>query len=106
MIAPWKRTLRLYLESLAVERGLSQNTVDAYRYAMAAADFDHDGNLDVVTASPYNDTCSLLMGNGDGSFANSVSLPCGVAAGGVGTADFDGDGLADIAACDRSTPRI
>lgn len=31
MIAPWKRTLRLYLESLAVERGLSQNTVDAYR---------------------------------------------------------------------------
>ena len=28
---PWKRTLRLYLESLAVERGLSKNTVDAYR---------------------------------------------------------------------------
>ena len=28
---PWKRTLRVYLESLAVERGLSQNTVDAYR---------------------------------------------------------------------------
>jgi integrase/recombinase XerD len=27
----WKRTLRLYLESLAVERGLSKNTVDAYR---------------------------------------------------------------------------
>ncbi|HYH45754.1 MAG TPA: site-specific integrase, partial [Thermoanaerobaculia bacterium] len=31
MTAPWKRTLRLYLESLSVERGLSQNTVDAYR---------------------------------------------------------------------------
>jgi integrase/recombinase XerD len=30
VIAPWKRTLRLYLESLAVERGLSKNTVDAY----------------------------------------------------------------------------
>ena len=28
---PWKRALRLYLESLSVERGLSQNTVDAYR---------------------------------------------------------------------------
>lgn len=28
---PWKRTLRLYLESLSVERGLSRNTVDAYR---------------------------------------------------------------------------
>lgn len=28
---PWKRTLRVYLESLSVERGLSQNTVDAYR---------------------------------------------------------------------------
>ena len=31
MTAPWKRTLRLYLESLSVERGLSQNTVDGYR---------------------------------------------------------------------------
>jgi integrase/recombinase XerD len=28
---PWKRALRLYLESLAVERGLSKNSVDAYR---------------------------------------------------------------------------
>lgn len=28
---PWKRVLRLYLESLAVERGLSKNTVDGYR---------------------------------------------------------------------------
>ncbi|HVG09339.1 MAG TPA: site-specific tyrosine recombinase XerD [Thermoanaerobaculia bacterium] len=31
----WKRTLRLYLESLSVERGLSQNTVDAYRNDLA-----------------------------------------------------------------------
>ncbi|MES1240766.1 MAG: site-specific tyrosine recombinase XerD [Acidobacteriota bacterium] len=28
---PWSRALRLYLESLAVERGLSKNTVDGYR---------------------------------------------------------------------------
>lgn len=28
---PWKRVLRLYLESLSVERGLSKNTVDGYR---------------------------------------------------------------------------
>jgi integrase/recombinase XerD len=28
---PWVRALRLYLESLAVERGLSKNTVDGYR---------------------------------------------------------------------------
>jgi len=29
--APWKRALRLYLEGLSVERGLSKNTVDGYR---------------------------------------------------------------------------
>ncbi len=28
---PWKRALRLYLEGLSVERGLSKNTVDGYR---------------------------------------------------------------------------
>jgi integrase/recombinase XerD len=28
---PWKRVLRAYLEALAVERGLAQNSVDAYR---------------------------------------------------------------------------
>ncbi|HEX3129815.1 MAG TPA: site-specific tyrosine recombinase XerD [Thermoanaerobaculia bacterium] len=28
---PWARALRLYLESLAVERGLSKNTVEGYR---------------------------------------------------------------------------
>ncbi len=30
-LPPWARALRLYLESLAVERGLSKNTVDGYR---------------------------------------------------------------------------
>src|SRR4029078_755230 len=28
---PWKRVLKRYLEGLTVERGLSQNSVDAYR---------------------------------------------------------------------------
>jgi integrase/recombinase XerD len=30
-VPPWRRVLDRYLESLAVERGLSRNTVDAYR---------------------------------------------------------------------------
>src|SRR4051794_2373370 len=30
-VPPWRRVLDRYLESLAVERGLSRNTVDGYR---------------------------------------------------------------------------
>jgi integrase/recombinase XerD len=48
----WKRALRLYLESLAVERGLSRNSVDAYRNDLTrlGEDLARKGGRDLLTA--------------------------------------------------------
>jgi integrase/recombinase XerD len=49
---PWARALRLYLESLAVERGLSKNTVDGYRNDLTRLGeaLVRKGGLDLLTA--------------------------------------------------------
>src|SRR5947209_6769752 len=51
--APWKRALDRYLESLAVERGLSQNTVAGYRNDLARLGewLAKKGGRDLLTAS-------------------------------------------------------
>jgi integrase/recombinase XerD len=51
-LPPWKRALRLYLESLAVERGLSQNTVDGYRNDLSRLGeaLARKGERDLLTA--------------------------------------------------------
>src|SRR6187551_305750 len=41
--APWQRLVERYLESLALERGLSRNTVDAYRRDLARLGADLQG---------------------------------------------------------------
>jgi integrase/recombinase XerD len=52
-VPAWKRVLDRYLESLAVERGLAQNSVDAYRRDLSrlGADLAQRGD-DLLTADP------------------------------------------------------
>src|SRR5215469_14772526 len=66
-------------------------------HALAVADFNGDGKIDLVTASAY-DTVSILLGNGDGTFQPHVdygtgplSEPFPVAVG-----DFNSDGKLDL----------
>ncbi len=54
-VPPWRRALDRYLESLAVERGLSKNTVDGYRNDLsrlgeALAKKSDQGGRDMLTA--------------------------------------------------------
>ena len=69
---------------------------------LATGDFNHDGNLDLVTAD-YGDTAvSVLLGNGDGTFqtAETPSVQNGTTGTGpesVAVGDFNGDGNLDIA---------
>jgi hypothetical protein len=44
-----------------------------------AGDFDGDGNLDVAAANESGNNVTILLGNGDGTFAPHVDYPTGAA---------------------------
>lgn len=73
---------------------------------LAAADFDGDGNLDLAVANwgffGAGNTVSLLLNNGDGSFAAPLTFPAGDAPYRLAAADFDGDGQIDLAVANGS----
>jgi hypothetical protein len=67
-----------------------------YPLALAVADLNNDGRLDIVTAN-NSFGASVLLGNGDGTF--QAYRPVGSSAGPtwVTVADFNNDGVPDLA---------
>jgi Bacterial Ig-like domain (group 3)/FG-GAP-like repeat len=74
-------------------------TVGNFPVAVRTGDFNTDGLLDLVVANAGDDTVSILLGNGDGTFAEASGSP--VAVGSfpffLAVADFNGDGRVDVA---------
>ena len=74
--------------------------------AVAVADFNGDGKLDVVTTDGTNVNSATLggalvfLGNGDGTLQPFVRYPIGNGAGGIAVGDFNRDGHPDIVATD------
>jgi hypothetical protein len=64
--------------------------------SVAAADFNHDGNLDLVIGSYISNGVTVLLGNGDGSFQPAVFYATTGESDNVGVQDFNGDGNVDI----------
>lgn len=65
----------------------------------ALADFNNDGNLDMVLYTPglHGSTMvSVVMGNGRGGFTSKVDLGVGQTQLSVTSGDFNGDGNADL----------
>jgi len=60
------------------------------------ADFDRDGNTDICVANINADTVSILLGNGDGTYAPQQLIPVGDAPRGIAVLDVDGDGDLDV----------
>lgn len=69
--------------------------------AIAAGDLNGDSKPDLAIANQTDNTVSVLLNNGDATFIASASSPLQTGAGtlpnGVAIADFNHDGLADIA---------
>jgi hypothetical protein len=65
--------------------------------ALAAADLNGDGHMDLVIADAGNDTISVVLGNGDGTFQQRTDYPTGNDPVYVALGDFNEDNALDIA---------
>ena len=64
--------------------------------AVAVGDFNGDGKLDMAVADVGDNTVSILLGNGDGTFQSQSTFPTGVAPDAIVAGDFNGDGKLDL----------
>ncbi|MHB8793467.1 MAG: FG-GAP-like repeat-containing protein [Thermoleophilia bacterium] len=69
-------------------------------YTVASDDFNKDGRDDLVTANASVNYISVLLGNGDGTFATAAGISIGAQTTAVTTGDFNGDGNPDLAVAD------
>jgi hypothetical protein len=72
---------------------------------VATADLNGDGNADLVVATG-NNSVSVLLGRGDGTFPTHVQYPVPGHPIAIVTGDFNGDGKADVATVDEYQSEI
>jgi large repetitive protein len=80
-------------------------TVGLGATSLAAADFNHDGNLDLAVANEESGYVSILLGNGDGTFQAGPQSPAVPApAAFITVGDFNGDGNLDLVTVSYDNP--
>ena len=76
--------------------------------AIASGDVNNDSHPDLAIVNQTDNTVSVLLGNGDGTFTPAINSPLatGQAPTAVTIADFNADGNADIAVTDPQTDSV
>ena len=74
--------------------------------AIAMADFNRDGWLDVAHANTGGDTVTVLLNNKTGGLALSSDIPVGHGPFDIATADFNRDGAPDLAVANADNDTI
>ncbi|HWE01776.1 MAG TPA: VCBS repeat-containing protein [Tepidisphaeraceae bacterium] len=80
---------------------------------IVTADFNGDGNVDLAVTDPVGGTVNVLLGNGDGTFQTPITTSYGtaqptgtIATAYLASADFNGDGIPDLAVADPADEQI
>jgi FG-GAP-like repeat/Putative Ig domain len=66
-------------------------------HAIATADFNGDGKLDLAVTDSGSNTVMILLGNGDGTFGTPTTISVGNVPYSIVTGDFNNDGKLDLA---------
>jgi hypothetical protein len=69
-------------------------------------DFNLDGKADLAVANFDSNTVSVLLGNGDGSFATKVDYSTGSRPSSVAVGDFNLDGKPDLAVANEDANTV
>lgn len=72
-------------------------TVGVDPRALETADFDGDGQVDLVAVHGASGDATILLGSGNGTFTPGPRIPSGYATRDVTVADLDGDARPDLA---------
>jgi hypothetical protein len=73
---------------------------------VAIGDLNSDGRPDLVVANNDSDNVSVLLNNGDGTFAAQVKYAAGYGPISVAIADLDRDGELDLAVANQPTENV
>jgi hypothetical protein len=74
--------------------------------AMTTGDFNGDGKIDLAISDQGDNSVSILLGNGDGTFQSPLEFTTGSFATGVAAGDFNGDGRLDLAVANFSSNNV